>query len=89
MSEPDGGPGPELWEIRLGIVATEAEMRRVSAAIESVLCPDPEHTPPCPIPWALGVRTGEDLDDGERAVYADVVEQHRIESGTAGEVPRG
>ncbi|MFC4126403.1 hypothetical protein [Nocardia rhizosphaerae] len=79
---------PELWEVRLGIVATEADLRRVTAAIETLLCPDPEHAPPCPIPWALSVCAGDDLDDAERATYDDVVEQYRIEAGsTSGEEP--
>lgn len=70
-----------LWEIRLGVVASEAEARAVAEQIERLLCPDPDHAPPCPIPWSISTTAEDDMEPERREMYDDVVEQHRIESG--------
>lgn len=70
-----------LWEIRLGVVASEADARAVLDQIEKLLCPDPDHAPPCAIPWGLSLDAEEDMTTDRREEYDDVVEQHRIESG--------
>ena len=71
-----------LWEIRLGVIASEAEARVVAEQIERLLCPDPDHAPPCPIPWSLSIDAEDEMTADRLAEYDDVVEQHRIESGT-------
>ncbi|MFD4442425.1 hypothetical protein ACFWPK_21900 [Nocardia sp. NPDC058519] len=73
----------QLWEIRLGVIASESEARAVIDQIERLLCPDPDHTPPCPIPWSVSIAAGEDLAAEAREAYEDVVEQYRIESGAS------
>lgn len=70
-----------LWEIRLGVIASQAEAREVAEQIERLLCPDPDHAPPCPIPWSLSVDAEDEMTADRRAEYDDVVEQYRIESG--------
>ncbi|WP_067845568.1 hypothetical protein [Nocardia lijiangensis] len=72
-----------LWEIRLGVIASEEQARAVAEQVERLLCPDPDHAPPCPIPWSLGIDAEEEMSEDRRREYDDVVEQHRIESGTA------
>ncbi|MGW5571756.1 hypothetical protein ACWEVD_11195 [Nocardia thailandica] len=71
-----------LWEIRLGVIASEVEARAVAEQIERLLCPDPDHAPPCPIPWSLSIDAEDEMTADRLAEYDDVVEQHRIESGT-------
>ena len=73
----------KLWEIRLGVIASQAEAREVAEKIERLLCPDPGHAPPCPIPWSLSIDAEDDMTTDRREEYDDVVEQHRIESGTS------
>ncbi|MFI9401422.1 hypothetical protein [Nocardia sp. NPDC052316] len=70
-----------LWEIRVGVIASEAEARAVVDQIERLLCPDPDHAPPCPIPWSISIDAEQDMTAERREEYDDVVEQHRIESG--------
>ena len=31
--------------------ATEAEAENLADQLGRLLCPDPQHAPPCPIPW--------------------------------------
>ncbi|WP_227999016.1 hypothetical protein [Nocardia australiensis] len=73
----------KLWEIRLGVIASETEAREVAEKIERLLCPDPDHAPPYPIPWSLSIDTEDDMSADRREAYDDVVEQHRIESRTS------
>ncbi|MEV0688529.1 hypothetical protein AB0I35_32220 [Nocardia sp. NPDC050378] len=70
-----------LWEIRVGVIASEQDARAVAEQIERLLCPDPDHAPPCPIPWSLAIDDEDDMTPDRREEYDDVVEQHRIESG--------
>ncbi|MEV0360246.1 hypothetical protein AB0H71_29735 [Nocardia sp. NPDC050697] len=70
-----------LWEIHVGIIATEAEARAFTEKVERLLCPDPDHAPPCPIPWSVSMDAEQDMEADRRRQYDDVVEQHRIESG--------
>ncbi len=69
-----------LWEIRLGIVASEDQARQLQEQIERLLCPDPDHAPPCPIPWSVSMDSEDQMDDDQREQYADIQEQYRIES---------
>ena len=62
-----------LWEIRIGVYATEADAHRLADEFTAVLCPDPEHAPPCPVPWMVGV------SDGEEMVYDHLREQAAVE----------
>jgi hypothetical protein len=72
MSEESG-----LWELRLGIFATCQQAEELKERIIRMLCPDPDHAPPCPIPWSVALLDGESLE--EPAVYADLLGQARIE----------
>lgn len=71
--------GASVWEVRLGIHATEKQAEEVKEAITRLLCPDPDHAPPCPIPWSVMLLHATDLPDGE--AYAELVEQARVEAG--------
>ncbi len=73
MSESQG-----VWELRVGIFAIRQQAEEVMDRIKVLLCPDPEHAPPCPIPWSTGgIVNVSDLDDP--AAYSELVEQAEIE----------
>jgi hypothetical protein len=68
-----------IWELRLGLFATRQQAEEVQERIIRMLCPDPDHAPPCPIPWSVTLLDGESLD--EPGVYSELAEQARIEQG--------
>ncbi|MER8085403.1 hypothetical protein ABTZ57_09720 [Streptomyces sp. NPDC094048] len=65
---------PSIWEVRLGVYATQQQAEEVEERIARLLCPDPDHAPPCPIPWSASVRhvPGQ---PGENDSYAELIEQ--------------
>jgi hypothetical protein len=65
----------EVFEIRVGVYASEEQAREVIERIKLMLCPDPDHQPPCPIPWSIGLVPSAEGD------YPDLAEQARIEQG--------
>ncbi|MER5490222.1 hypothetical protein ACWD6I_08335 [Streptomyces sp. NPDC002454] len=74
MPEGEGGTVDEgVYEVRLGIYATRAQAEEVKERITGLLCPDPDHAPPCPIPWSVA------LSEAEPDAYEELVEQARIE----------
>ncbi|SCK48584.1 hypothetical protein [Streptomyces sp. WMMB 322] len=68
---------PSVWEVRLGIYATEKQAEEIKERIARLLCPDPDHAPPCPVPWSALLLHESDLDDDE--AYSELVDQARIE----------
>jgi hypothetical protein len=61
------------WEVRVGVHATREQAEDLRNRIEALLCPDPGHRPPCPIPWSTAMfRAGSE--------YADLAEQYLIEN---------
>lgn len=68
-----------FFELKVGVYCTEAQARGLVDEIGLLLCPDPEHNGPCPIPWTT---TYLHLDRPEVAeIYPALVEQVRIEQG--------
>lgn len=63
---------PRLWEVRVGLYCTDAEAAAIVEGIQRLLCPDPDHEPPCPVPWSTAKLP---VEDG----YEDLVTQARIE----------
>jgi hypothetical protein len=58
--------------------ATAEQARDVEQRVQRLLCPDPDHRSPCPIPWSTG------LFEAEGDVAADLEEQYLIERGGNG-----
>jgi hypothetical protein len=52
---------PRVYEIRIHGYPTSQEALAIQAPIEHLLCPDPDHAPPCEIPWSFTL-AGEDTD---------------------------
>ncbi|QKW25483.1 hypothetical protein HUT11_04580 [Streptomyces seoulensis] len=44
---------PRLWQVTIAMVATAAQHEELMDRLTDLLCPDPEHEGPCPIPWAM------------------------------------
>ncbi|MFI0819639.1 hypothetical protein ACH4TX_26180 [Streptomyces sp. NPDC021098] len=56
---PGAGPGERrVHEVRVGVRADRPRMDEVREALTRVICPDPGHASPCPVPWAAGYTTG-------------------------------
>ncbi|MEU9848119.1 hypothetical protein [Streptomyces sp. NPDC047985] len=68
---------PSVWEVRLGIYATPQQAEEIKERIARLLCPDPDHAPPCPIPWSVSLRHEEGLE--EEGSYAELIEQAEAE----------
>ncbi|SFO61335.1 hypothetical protein SAMN05216207_11112 [Pseudonocardia ammonioxydans] len=67
----------EVWELRVGVYCTAEQARDLVDRIQLLLCPDPDHPPPCPIPWSTAHWS---LDAAEAAeAYPELVEQARVE----------
>ncbi|MEU9621680.1 hypothetical protein ACIO8F_06035 [Streptomyces sp. NPDC087228] len=70
---------PSVWEVRLGIYATEQQAEEVKEHIARLLCPDPDHAPPCPIPWSASLRHVSESGSEEADSYAELIEQAEAE----------
>ncbi|MFJ7332719.1 hypothetical protein ACIQU3_30215 [Streptomyces sp. NPDC101110] len=51
---------PRVYEIRIDGYPTAQEALALQAPIEGLLCPDPDHAPPCEIPWSFTLTAGDD-----------------------------
>ncbi|WP_181767996.1 hypothetical protein [Streptomyces albidus (ex Kaewkla and Franco 2022)] len=68
---------PGVREVRLGIHATAQQAEEIKERIVRMLCPDPEHAPPCPVPWSVSLLDLSGPEDAD--AYPELVEQARIE----------
>lgn len=76
-ADPPDDDSERVWEVRVGLYCTERQARDVVDQIQLLLCPDPDHAPPCPVPWSTAHWS---LDDEEAATsYPDLVDQARTE----------
>ncbi|MEV7441344.1 hypothetical protein ACFYYS_25585 [Streptomyces sp. NPDC002120] len=75
---------PRVHEIRLGLYATPAQAEEIKERITRLLCPEPEHAPPCPVPWSVSLldRSAETDDTGDGVPYQELIDQARAEQGT-------
>ncbi|MFI0268380.1 hypothetical protein [Streptomyces luteogriseus] len=44
---------PRVYEIRIHGCPTSQEALATQAPIKLLLCPDPDHAPPCDVPWSF------------------------------------
>lgn len=56
------GDGRRFWKIEVAVWADEEQVSTLSEDIQKLLCPDPTHQPPCPMPWEVGYHEVEDSD---------------------------
>ncbi|GAA1639380.1 hypothetical protein [Georgenia ruanii] len=64
------------WELRFGIWATEQQAHALLERVHRLLCPDPDHAPPCPIPWESAIGP---IDHAEAGRYRALLDQVAIE----------
>ncbi|MFD5336107.1 hypothetical protein [Streptomyces hawaiiensis] len=55
-----GEAEPRVYEIRIHGCPTSQEALALQEPIERLLCPDPDHAPPCEIPWSFTLADGDD-----------------------------
>ncbi|MFI5493469.1 hypothetical protein [Actinoplanes sp. NPDC051859] len=67
----------DIWEVRLGIYATEEQAAAIKEQVTRILCPDPDHAPPCPVPWTVQLLARSALDEADS--YSELVEQAELE----------
>ncbi|OLM33074.1 hypothetical protein Ae717Ps2_3970 [Pseudonocardia sp. Ae717_Ps2] len=83
--EPVGQEQTGVWELRIGVFCTADQARDLTDKIQLMLCPDPMHRSPCPIPWSTAHWK---LDDDQAAEnYPELIEQARIERQGSGPAP--
>lgn len=70
----------KIWEIRLGVYANEEQASELQEQVTRLLCPNPDHAPPCPIPWSVSLWADSELEDETREVHRGLIEQATIES---------
>ncbi|MGW3957436.1 hypothetical protein ACWEKM_42650 [Streptomyces sp. NPDC004752] len=68
MSDPidDSSEQPRLWQVKIGLIATAAQHEELMDRLAEVLCPDPNHDGPCPIPWGMHSINGDSLSRRQR-----------------------
>ncbi|AJE82494.1 hypothetical protein SLNWT_2118 [Streptomyces albus] len=80
IEHPEASPGTRaVHEIRVGVLGSREEVDALREELTRVLCPDPEHPSPCPIPWGSGwsgAGPGEDEPEG-RAQEALLRQRYR------------
>ncbi|MFD8227555.1 hypothetical protein ACFV16_25740 [Streptomyces massasporeus] len=57
---PGAEDNPGVYEIRIHDCPTLREALALQDPIERLLCPDPDHAPPCEIPWSFTLAGGDD-----------------------------
>ncbi|MBF6332968.1 hypothetical protein IU452_31180 [Nocardia transvalensis] len=67
--DPDGR---SVFELRAGVLAEKDRAEQVLDELTRLLCPDPVHSGPCPIPWSSSA-IGTDADDD---TYRNYLERH-------------
>ncbi|MFB6844727.1 hypothetical protein ACFCXS_07665 [Streptomyces sp. NPDC056373] len=51
---------PRVYEIRIHGCPSSEEALALQDPVEHLLCPDPDHAPPCEIPWSFTLAGGDD-----------------------------
>ena len=62
-----------LWEITVGIIATEEEVDQVVGRISDVICPDEDHGGACATPWITIVIDEDSLEADQARDLRDAI----------------
>ncbi|MEU3500795.1 hypothetical protein ABZ726_08505 [Streptomyces hundungensis] len=57
---PPTGAEPRVHEIRIQDCTDTEEALGLQEPVERLLCPDPDHEPPCEVPWSFSLATQTD-----------------------------
>ncbi|CAM02905.1 hypothetical protein A8924_4022 [Saccharopolyspora erythraea NRRL 2338] len=67
VTHPDADAGArDFHEIQVGLFASRTQVDSVREALTRVVCADPQHRSPCPIPWESAYSGAEQPDVAER-----------------------
>ncbi|WP_330288107.1 hypothetical protein [Streptomyces sp. NBC_00576] len=66
---------PRLWQVNIALVTTSAKHEELMDRLVDVLCPDPRHEGPCPIPWAMNSVAGDSLSAKKRKALLKEIEE--------------
>jgi hypothetical protein len=58
---------PGVYEIRIHGCLSVQEALALQEPVKRLLCPDPDHRPPCDVPWSFTLGDDEQADDGIEA----------------------
>jgi hypothetical protein len=62
---PDADAGfRSIHQVQVGLLGSRPQMDTVRDQLTRVICPDPEHRSPCPMPWASGYTDSGSDEDG-------------------------
>lgn len=64
----------DVWQVRVVLRATEAELERATEAIARALCPEEFHDGPCATPWTMMTSRVSDQDPDEAAALRALVD---------------
>jgi hypothetical protein len=81
--EEDVSGEPGVYEVRVPGCASVEEAIALQEPVASLLCPDPEHTGPCEIPWSLTLRDGDGDGDGGTVLVVGVLTTAERAAGVA------
>ncbi|WP_156959313.1 hypothetical protein [Nocardia sp. BMG51109] len=56
-----------MYEIRVHGCPSAEEALALQEPIGRLLCPDPDHPPPCEVPWGFSLDDDEHAEDGDEA----------------------
>ncbi|MFJ8595671.1 hypothetical protein [Streptomyces sp. NPDC093598] len=68
---PPGEDEPRVYEIRIHGCSNTEEALALQDPIERLLCPDPDHAPPCDVPWSFTL-AGDGADDDSTVLVLGV-----------------
>ena len=63
-----------FYRVSALVYATEAQAEVLEQQVQRLLCPDPDHQPPCPIPWETFVEPvteGQDTESLQQQIDAE------------------
>lgn len=70
------GRGRSFRRVDVTVWADADQVDRLGSQIRLLLCPDPDHVPPCPIPWEVDVHELDDDDPATENLRAQVAAEN-------------
>lgn len=68
-----------LWQVKIALVATAVEHEELLDRLGEVLCPDPDHEGPCPVPWAMHSLNQDGLSPKMRVTLIQEIEETNLD----------
>ena len=62
-----------LWTIKIAVLASEEEVRRLTERLIATICPDADHEGDCQIPWTMSTTDGSSLPLRQQAALRESI----------------